>query len=235
MFPAIVKHAQRPLIPPESQYSMTFPFTDLNVEDQRIKSCNFECVLFCRELSQQPCAYMDELLNVFSMLERSRHISLQRLFFVDCLSSAGTASMLAFASRFGKVMGIEVSDDSKEEAEQCLVEVRKSFPDNSAACDLSFKVGSFLDYMPVDVDVIFLDGTLLSDNAGILDEVSVARSLLDLSRRLLKPVTLIFVTTFMNLDQTALSRLGYSHVSCIYQRRKQHAKDYNLWMLQVSK
>eukprot|EP01033_Poteriospumella_lacustris_P000196 gene196-130_t len=132
-------------------------------------------------------------------------------------------------------MGIEVSDESKEEAELCLVEVRKSFPDNSAACDLSFKVGSFLDYMPVDVDVIFLDGTLLSDNAGILDEVSVARSLLDLSRRLLKPVTLIFVTTFMNLDQTALSRLGYSHVSCIYQRRKQHAKDYNLWMLQVSK
>lgn len=178
---------------------------------------------------------MDELLNVFSMLERSRHISLHRLFFVDCLSSAGTASMLAFASRFGKVLGIEVSDASKKEAESYFVDVRNSFPDNSAACDVSFKVGSFLDYMPVDVDVIFLDGTLLTDNAGVLDEVTVIRSLLDLSRRLLKPVTVIVVTTFMNLDQTNLSRLGYSHVSCIYQRRKQNMKDYNLWMLQAAK
>lgn len=219
----------------ESQFHMTFPFTDLNIEEQRIKTCNFECALFCREINSQPCLYMDELLNAFTLLESSRHLPLNRLFFVDCLSSGGIACMLALSSRFGKALGIEVSEETKVQAEETLNQVCRLFPENAAMCKTTFKVGSFFDYMPVDADVIFLDGTVFSTHVGILDETVVIKCLLDTALRLLKPVTLIIVSIFMQLDQLHLRRLQYPQITCIYQRHKQHRKDYNLWMLQVSK
>lgn len=222
-------------VPSLSQYDMTFPFTDLNVEEQRIKTCNFECALFCRDIYTQSCAYMDELLNAFIMLETSRHLPLKHLFFVDCLSFGGIASMLALSSRFGKVLGIEVSEETRQAALACVSQLRRHFPENCAVCDINFKEGSFSDYIPMDVDVIFLDSSIFTDHCGILDETVIVRSLLDLSGRLIKPVTLVIVTIFMSLEQSQLRLLGYSHLTCKYQRHKKHARDYNFWILQASK
>lgn len=221
-------------IPPESQYRMTFPFTDISLGEQEITTRNFECALFFRELSKQPCAYMDDLLNIFSMLQTMFGCRNEELYFVDCMSSSGSAAFLALSSRFGKVLGIELSSQSRLEALDILDIIKDYFPENCDKCELRFIQGSFQDYLPLEANVVFLDCSLLIANGGLLDEGVIMGCLLEMSRKLASSTYVIIVTIYLLLDQATLAHLGHNnHLKCIYHRQKKNAQDFHIWVLQT--
>jgi hypothetical protein len=216
----------------KSVYKLTYPFTELNKFDQLKRADNFECALFFDSLNIEKTHYMDDLLNLFVMIESQFDIRLSNQYFVDCMGVSGNAAFLGLSMKIGRILGIELSSEGLTKAKEKLIRANEVFPHYRNNCIIDFCVGSFQDYLPLEANIYFLDNTLLTAVEGALDEGTTIMTLLDLSRNILQKAMLIILTNFVELDDTNCQLLGYSNIRCIFSRKKKRSSDYNIWILE---
>jgi hypothetical protein len=215
------------------EFKLTFPFTDFSKSDQRFWADNVECALFANSLREKPVIYIDELLHVFTMIEGILQLNLKSLFFVDCMSHEGASCLFAFSYRFGKVLGLELSKGSCSVANDTLSILAEQFPSHAQDCNVSFRVGSYMEYLPFDADLVFLDARQFIDQTGLMDESMLIATLLDMSRNLLPSSMILILSSIIIVDREFCDMVHAHHVIEVYQRRRNKDTDYHLWLLQT--
>lgn len=215
------------------EFKLTYPFTDFSKSDQRFWAENVECALFANSLRERPVIYMDELLHVFTMIEGILQLNLKSLFFVDCMSHEGESCLFAFSYRFGKALGLELSKGSCAVANETLAVLAEQFSTHAKDCNITFRVGSFMEYLPFDANLIFLDTRQFIDQTGFMDEGMLIATLLDMSRNLLPSSMILILSSMIIVDREFCDMVHAHHVIEVYQRRRNKDADYHLWLLQT--
>lgn len=215
------------------EFTLTYPFTDFSKGDQIFRADNVECALFAVSLREERIIHMDELLHVFAMIEGILQLNPKSLFFVDCMSHEGVSCLLAFSYRFGKILGLELSKGSCDVAIEGLASLAEQFPSHAQDCKVSFRVGSYMEYLPFDADLVFLDTRQFINQSGLMDEGMLIATLLEMSRNLLPSSMILILSSIIIIDRDFCDMVHAHHIVEVYQRRRNKDANYHLWLLQT--
>lgn len=194
----VVRTNGSPQLDVSEVYRLAFPYKRLDTDKQRTMVEITERILELKSEIENYSVFdcFDAVLYSLRHIQEHYPIPFNRQTFVDAMSYCGAASFYAASYDLKSVVGIEFTYCGYNKAEQLR---QTLFPSINSTSSISFKHGTFQDFLPYDADIVFLDCTIVGTDS-MLDEGVLLKSLFfPMCMNLLSGTFLIVVTASMTL------------------------------------